>query len=519
MHRIYARAETTIAWLGPASDDSSEALQALTTTGREAIQHGILDYTPEELRSFDLTDDAGRPPRALVDLADRLGWNYPFLAVRKLYDRPYWTRLWVLQEFTLPKHLVIQCGLDVIADDHLRAGHFFLGILCRRMLSNISANELELPIEQSDDFEVELDGDGKPLSKADLLRLKPSHHYAYVLASTRHRHQSWSTNASLTAAPLIRLFDTLQLACVLRFNAESRFQVSDPRDYVYGLLGVIGNVSPTSLGLTVDYTLTPESLFTTTAQAMLENGTLRVLRYAGSKDHVDMPSWAPDWRSHLFSISWDRDPFVPHGNLPVEAPTFDRTRTMFLRGVIIDSIKQRHSTWDFEKVGNSSDLVHSIRLFLRDIRDLVLDMPQPDIPGMTARRWAEEAYWRVPIADQLLAVNLASFERAASEAGDGWEGLVSGWPGPYEALYLGSVQNIRRTTVVSTLKGTLGLTSRAAQIGDFVVIVPGLGAPLVMRHVTDKNSYWQIVGEAFVYGMMDGEAITQATKLQTLNVR
>jgi hypothetical protein len=49
-----------------------------------------------------------------------------------------------------------------------------------------------------------------------------------------------------------------------------------------------------------------------------------------------------------------------------------------------------------------------------------------------------------------------------------------------------------------------GTDGEQTKIGDLVAIVFGCSTPLVVR---PKGNYFQVVGEAYVQGMMDGEAI------------
>jgi hypothetical protein len=69
-----------------------------------------------------------------------------------------------------------------------------------------------------------------------------------------------------------------------------------------------------------------------------------------------------------------------------------------------------------------------------------------------------------------------------------------------------------------TIDGMMGVCPDTAQAGDEVVILPGGGVPLVLRRRTQSSGgeldnreqstgTWSLIGESYVHGMMDGEAL------------
>ncbi|KAB8298563.1 hypothetical protein EYC80_000742 [Monilinia laxa] len=57
--------------------------------------------------------------------------------------------------------------------------------------------------------------------------------------------------------------------------------------------------------------------------------------------------------------------------------------------------------------------------------------------------------------------------------------------------------------LIGTNHGRIGLTVAASREGDSIVILSGCSVPLVLRR---DGMGWKLVGECFVYGLMDGEA-------------
>ncbi|KAF5591266.1 heterokaryon incompatibility het-6 [Fusarium pseudoanthophilum] len=83
MRDIYSRATAVFAWLGPGFPDSDLAM--------EALQHN----EPESLSNAEPAPTQTR------------------LALNRLFNNPYFTRLWVVQEFILAKDLWILCGAQM----------------------------------------------------------------------------------------------------------------------------------------------------------------------------------------------------------------------------------------------------------------------------------------------------------------------------------------------------------------------------------------------------------------------
>ena len=81
---------------------------------------------------------------------------------------------------------------------------------------------------------------------------------------------------------------------------------------------------------------------------------------------------------------------------------------------------------------------------------------------------------------------------------------------PLIVEFLQRVQSViwNRKFFVSHDKGLIGLAPMAAQVGDIIVILYGCTVPVVLRPKEEiEQSVFQLVGECYVHGIMDGEAI------------
>jgi len=95
MPKIYSAAELVVVWLGEDADDSQQAINLI----RLATQ--IFPLLPDGTGTADAT-------LAAYELPTR--GSGPWISVSKLLQRPWFQRLWTLQEIVLAKRASIWCG-------------------------------------------------------------------------------------------------------------------------------------------------------------------------------------------------------------------------------------------------------------------------------------------------------------------------------------------------------------------------------------------------------------------------
>lgn len=196
MESIFSAASCVISWLGVATEDSDRAVRAL---------------------------------RRKVDLDKDTSWEDG--SVENLLDRPFWGRIWIVQEFILPKKLLILCG---------RAGVWWESI---RDNPSVFRNQVQRPI-------------GKPV--------KIKHHDAFYLFQWRGIQQDPSSVGIValpTSSDRASLTQPSLDALIRHFY---RWECGDPRDRIYGLLSlatkdswVVADRSP----LEADYNIPPQKLY------------------------------------------------------------------------------------------------------------------------------------------------------------------------------------------------------------------------------------------------------------------
>ena len=220
MGQIYQQASSVLIWLGPAGQNSDLALKMIAN-GKVLANAGVRTNWYDDTRGY---------PRI-----SRASFWQPVLS---LLQRPYFRRVWIVQEVLRAKSLKILCGrmmlpwdifsqtIDKIYDG--AAGRGF------RVVQGITPADPVKALREERDSKRKDYGGGRVCSC------------------------SWSSPSILHEASNSRLS---QLICSFRQNEST-----DPRDRVFGLLGLVGpdeqveidyRISPLRLYIDVIMKLTP----------------------------------------------------------------------------------------------------------------------------------------------------------------------------------------------------------------------------------------------------------------------
>jgi hypothetical protein len=81
--------------------------------------------------------------------------------------------------------------------------------------------------------------------------------------------------------------------------------------------------------------------------------------------------------------------------------------------------------------------------------------------------------------------------------------------GGQEAEWSTSMPLLRATKVrklVSTMMNYIGLVPELTEPADKICILSGASVPLVLR---EEGDHWVLVGESYIHGIMDSEAVTE----------
>ncbi|KEY75047.1 hypothetical protein S7711_09654 [Stachybotrys chartarum IBT 7711] len=494
MNSIYSQAVRTLIWLGPDCDGCSAAWrlidQIYDTFRRENPCAKFVADIP-----FRMYSDQNHTASGLPGWDDEL-WRH----LRRLFELPWFTRTWVIQEVAFSRDDPI-----LLHGQHKYPWH-------------------------------RLGWASSWLRRSGYLRL----------AQVPNKMQNVDTISNIQRSGSRWRLDALLVTTSIKCHA------TDQRDKVYALLGLAAvNQDPSYMSdeLRPNYHLDVAEVYTKVAFFFLrEYKSLSTLtRASGVPDDVSraqrkhqpglLPSWAPNWcdysvmeREVAKSLSWLSypgtedpaelgfpEPYNASAGLPVKLFESSNPSVLRLGGLKADSIVS--ATRFDDKLQPSGRHVHGSPL---------LQLWKAAFPfrpeGKTLADWvaswvrattAEQHLLSGRTAEQMLKDGAACLHNLLSSseyqqsciAGDQEitgllrELSVGGDAEIYTALASNFCFNRK---FIVTLEGRMGIGPTGTQPGDLIFVLFGGGVPYVLRM---KESGFLLVGESYIHGVMDGEAV------------
>jgi hypothetical protein len=246
MGDIYGKAECTLVWLGPQLKEDCQAFEAIRWLSnylqgipefhdniREAVNWRVI------VSGFMATYATWDPERAKAT------------HIAHLLARPWFRRIWILQEVAKARRVEVLCGHQIIT------------------------------------FE-ELSDAVTAFNRTDMTSLARLHNVEAQVLATKTIQWINLSQESITAGTS-ELFETIVLA--------RDFQSTDPRDKLYAVLGMVS--ASDSFKVIPDYARSPREVFWNFAlnDIMREDSQLRIFSCCqlSSRRDFDLPSWVPDW--------------------------------------------------------------------------------------------------------------------------------------------------------------------------------------------------------------------------------
>lgn len=247
MYSIYTSATTVFAWLGPEESNSSLAFDKIhaalsryhTMTGPkppETVPRWAAAMLADELMLCEDDED------------DAKVWE----AVQAFFDREWWSRIWIAQEASTSAQTWVVCGRE------------------RMGLGDVLTFAVLMGINEQDDEDA-------------ASRVYGISSFVYALHTLRSQRGGTSKSELLDMLISCRHHDAM-----------------DPRDKVYGILGMVSPRS--SARLLPDYGKDLVDVYTDVVQYQLEtSGYEGMLDFLGADGLPEgaitgLPSWLPDWR-------------------------------------------------------------------------------------------------------------------------------------------------------------------------------------------------------------------------------
>jgi Heterokaryon incompatibility protein (HET) len=470
MGKIYSNAARTLVWLGINSKEEDEAFAAIS----------ILTHAVDSLLNHPNHEAAERyyPSPYFLQLLqeDSLIWRN----IAAIFSRPWFKRLWAMQEVVLSGKISVLCGLMTVEWETLHA--FVKGVSRRRVLSAMH----ELGMHE----EALLAGPGFG-SATSLGILKGNEQYP-----------DQTKQESYTIAFLLR--------------AVRERIARKAVDKVYGALAIM----PPSLQqtLVVNVNMTHAQVYANFTRCLLERGnaSLTLGHVSYSMKVEGLPSWCPDFAEAPTTVllgTFD----IPGGFTAGKGPSS-------LEKELVKLLPE----WDtIEVVGFEVDIISEV-VGLEYI-------PPTDIEANSSIvKWDEtcvtlaENNFDLPSHNSMFEIFCKTivaggrllYDRFPLQPASKWVQDHKDW---MSALRTSSenglhfVSNaVRRfqLSVNAACKGRqffisegklMGLGPLATQARDLICILYGRPTPFILRPNPDNSTY-RLIGEAYVDGIMDGEA-------------
>jgi hypothetical protein len=483
MKDVYFFASEVIVWLG-----SSEAAPTSDVEGHEALAFDLINHLkiiPKE------TKYASDFRQAL--LLGNGGWP-GVLALNRLFNHPWFQRLWVHQEAVVSKHAIIVTQHRITP---------LLGVLeaasvCQSFLGRKLAEELSI-LSGINDWVTGF--------RRNVIKIH----------ARRRAFRSFKRESRKSYTSLLTVLRECQ-----------HYDCSDPRDRVLGILAlldedVIRQIRP-ELGQTL------QELYTATTTAIIEaTSSVEVLRYCQidiSEDSLDLlPTWVVDLR-HLKCLediklrnrvyraaAGERAAIYSHKNGPAILSLAGIQVDIALVSLMPIAIRDIGTllSWQRESLmlWENSFTEYPGGANFNDVwlRMMILDLKcDPEYGAAKPGRATPDYVRYLHKGFRLLEQKAKDDERLCSLGITYAVGAESPLL-PEEIEYLKvTFARTSNLAIFASKLGYIGCASKSLRAGDKICIFPGSRAPLVLRKVEDHHV---LVGECYVGGIMNGEIMKE----------
>lgn len=325
-------------------------------------------------------------------------------------------------------------------------------------------------------------------------------------------------------------------------DVTHRFEVSNPRDKIIGVLGMVGEL-PETLRSLIDYGLSTSQVYHLAAIYLIKLGIPgKVLDHAGlqrQSQASDMPSWVPDWNADI-SESNNR-PLTLFRPMPFNAGGKE--------GGYFHIIRENGEVYPRELAGRGfyhhtitrlSDIMSTSGQRLESFDRIRAARECYEGSKGFAYRNPEEAFARTLLVDDLYTggntiktmtpiehlmptfrVVMKYLQKRSQNPEERDIEITKGTTGGEVRTCLsqmGAAMNGRRFAMTDT--GYMALVADRTEVGDAVAFFLGMIVPYTIRPQWDSKSmkyecdeiHAKLVGDCYVHAMMQGEAIAGAVR-------
>jgi hypothetical protein len=496
MGAIYSGADKVLIWLGDETSDVMGALRLIPQMQRH--YNKILFFRRRLLKPLSLV--FGPLSTMLMYWLSPKRTHAPvdWVPVVNLFRRPWFTRTWIMQEAVLARRATVHCGHASVPWEAL--SDVAWGMYTVGGVGHLGGRELGHTIEAID-------------------------------VIIQERHARYSAFGLLHAAQPPSMVDLL-----IRTRL---YDCKDTRDKIYGLLGIAVDKVSGEKKLKPDYALSVDEVYTDfVVWNVMTNGSLESFSCSTDTENTTSqppglrPSWVPDFVNLEETLTML--PKTKEGNFAAAKDTQLKARfqadgnTLSIWGLPVDTVHRvgnlkcpsrsqllprqlvltQAAAWvaeclDLARGSNSSSIV--------SVGSKTTNVDRPSILGLSPERY--EMFWRTMLFghDGILQPVSARYRP-----------MVQRFMEKIQVLHHSGTQRVRFTKMdlnilgtmmgmalgrrfMVTSEGRIGWVTAAAVPGDGIYIFYGGKVLYVLRELGSGRH--QFVGDCFVYGLMEGEAV------------
>ena len=548
MHFIYALAQSVTIWLGQPDQSSSIAMKFAATL-----------HAPKYIREYETTIGlhGGNPAQAAIDKTNLLspGASRSGLSVSadetaaliEFLSRPWFSRIWVVQEASACPVTRVICGADSVPWDQI----FALGWI---MLAEVP---LDVPDHVDRSVMSALQRKTSCIKSMQYTRTYrfPKDPYASVTKSPGYRGLLETAHWHEATDPRDKIYTMVSL-CMIKedLTSTNKFSV---RGFQTGDIRYPAWLPP------VDYTVPWEVLYVDVAQRLFLKGLVVMLFRSGRARHPrgwHLPSWAMDFRgpNDNVELPYHRQwvaggptylnpiaryeavaKMLPKGyrrvyDKTLMSPEFKtykgRSKECLSNSINFQILARDEVTWtghvsydhracDVEDYPLSAEILACVDMEMQQVRT------QESSSGVSTYITGEsllDAYKLTLVAGlnhthdhagaEYVQANWDDYISHIEEINKSSSQVTQQMPFYKQAISISGAWHDARFAI--TKHGYFCLLPRMAQVGDTIAVIKGHKMPSVLRAYTPPKpsntpaaeEYFELIGDSYVHGLMFNQA-------------
>ncbi|RDW63474.1 hypothetical protein BP6252_11019 [Coleophoma cylindrospora] len=487
MRYIYEVAAVVDVWLGQEAEGSSGAFDIV-----RKMAVGL--YSSAQAKDLLKTSNGDANLRALVPL----------------FQREYWKRTWVIQEFSLGKEVVVHCGSESVT---------------RKELEAVAGMALQWGVEFASAFSGDFQGAVDSLEGRNFMPGDFDTSYPGVETSSMSLLE---TGGPITLRPSkgkSLYHDESGLPELLDCLIWHRFKdATNPVDKVYGLAGISLGESFLKMA---DYSRSVKQVYQDIVKYVVETTQKLDIICAARQgpDSANLPSWTPDWRNYEYKhrardLYYSPQRFSAAGETLARATFSPDGSVLTARGVIIDSINSVCTPCIMEHV---KDLNRAIEAF-HQWHDLLVQAKGPEMEhgiNFCNTIWCSSGEGLLnpltmagcTMASFIIILRMAIKDYELSPALKIWEvqlkdpknaNLWESMEESFEGWVRKCAERMHNKNFFYSNNGHVGMGPRNIEGGEYICLLLGCSYPVVLRYC---EGHFVFVGEAYIEEYMQGEAL------------